>query len=348
MSSSLPAGSPPSTLRSHAVPVSLPGFVVDHGDGVFAIDTGFQRDRFDAAWLVVDDGEAAFIDTGTALAVPRLLAALHGLGLGVDAVRYVIPTHVHLDHAGGVGTLMQQLARHLVDPSALWQGALAVYGADTMARDYGELQPVPAERVSSTHDGQRLVLGGRGLRVADTPGHARHHHCLFDERSRGWFTGDTFGIAYPELQAAGRPFLFPTTTPVQFEPEAMQASIARLMAEQPARMYLTHYGCVEAPATLAPALLARLDETVAMARATAARVAADAAAETSGALEHALIAAMAALLRTQAQAHGCALPPAEIDALLAGDAQLNGKGLAVWLQRGSRRPDHRIAGPSRA
>ena len=124
---------------------ALPSFVEAVGDGIHVVDTGFQRERFDAAYLIVERGRAAFVDTGTNYGVPRLLAALDALGLTRDAVDYVIATHVHLDHAGGVGLLMQQLpeaqlvvhprgARHMVDPTALYQGALAVYGAAEMAR----------------------------------------------------------------------------------------------------------------------------------------------------------------------------------------------------------------------
>src|SRR4030095_4290858 len=118
------------------------------GDELYAIDTGFERPSFDAAYLIVDSGRAAFVDTGTNHAVPRLLAALRALELTVDAVDWVIPTHVHLDHAGGAGLLMQSLPRarmlvhprgerHMVDPGALYAGATAVYGEAEMVRSYG-------------------------------------------------------------------------------------------------------------------------------------------------------------------------------------------------------------------
>ena len=135
-------------------------FVQPLGHGIYAIDTGFQRPQFDAAYLMVEAGRAAFIDTGTNHAVPRLLAALGDLGLGPEAVDWVIPTHVHLDHAGGVGLLMQSLPqarlvvhprglRHLIDPTALYMGAKAVYGEAEMQRSYGRLVPVPAERAQA-------------------------------------------------------------------------------------------------------------------------------------------------------------------------------------------------------
>ena len=154
----------------------LPAFCEPLSDGLWAIDTGFHRDRFDAAYLVAEGGRAAFIDTGTAFAVPRLLAALDVLGLPRAAVDYVIATHVHLDHAGGVGPLMQALpgarlvvhprgARHMIDPTALWQGALGVYGEAQMARAYGTLVPVDADRVHPTADGETLHLAGPPARL---------------------------------------------------------------------------------------------------------------------------------------------------------------------------------------
>ena len=161
---------------------ALPSFVEALSHGIYAIDTGFHRPRFDAAYLIVEGRHAAFIDTGTNQGVPRLLETLHALGIARDEVDAVIPTHVHLDHAGGVGTLMQALPRatcwvherglrHMVDPSALYQGALAVYGQAEMDRSYGRLVGVPADRVQATRDGMTLSLGARKLDVIDTPGH---------------------------------------------------------------------------------------------------------------------------------------------------------------------------------
>jgi len=254
---------------------ALPDFFDDLGGGVYAVDTGFHRPEFDAAYLIVDQGRAAFVDTGTVHAVPRLLAALERLGLPLDAVEWVIPTHVHLDHAGGVGALLQFLpkarvlvhprgARHLIDPGALYQGALAVYGQAEMDRSYGTLLPVAKERVTESRDGMALELGGRTLELIHTPGHARHHHCIWDPRTRGWFTGDSFGLSYREFDAEGKAWAFPTTTPVQFEPEAMRATISRLLEKSPACMYLTHYGKRLDPARIGGKLLALLDEVVAL------------------------------------------------------------------------------------
>jgi len=312
----------------------LPSFVVPLGQGLFAIDTGFHRDHFDAAYLIVERGRAAFIDTGTNFGVPRLLQALQALDLPCSAVDWVIPTHVHLDHAGGVGLLMQALpearllvhprgSRHMIDPSALYQGALAVYGQAEMDRAYGWLTGVAAERVVASADEMTVELAGRPLTLIDTPGHARHHHCIWDEATRGWFTGDTFGLSYREFDTAQGAWIMPTATPVQFEPEALTASIHRLMARSPQAMYLTHYGRVEGVAGLAGTLLKLLDITV----------------QTAQEMRHhpqrheALKQALLALYCQDLQRHGAPQTPEQIKDLLGMDIELNAQGIAVWLDR---------------
>lgn len=301
---------------------------------IFVIDTGFYRPMFDASFLIVEDGRAAFVDTGTNFAVPRLLAALDDLGLAPESVDFVIPTHVHLDHAGGAGLLMQALPqatmlvhargeRHMIDPQLLYQGALAVYGQAEMDRAYGSLVPVPAARVQATHDGMTVQLAGRPLRFIDTPGHARHHHCIWDERSRGWFTGDTFGLSYREFDTARGPWIVPTSTPVQFDPPALQASIRRLLSFDPACIYLTHYGRVGDVPRLGALLLQLLGEMTALAqrlRKTPDRHAA-------------LKQAQLALFTRSLREHGCVLDDDAVSALLGMDLELNAQGMAVWLDR---------------
>lgn len=305
---------------------------LDHG--ITVVDTGFVRPSFDACYLIVDNGRAAFIETGVNSGVPRLLAALEAHGLERDAVDYVIPTHVHLDHAGGAGLLMRELpsaklvahprgAKHLVDPSVLLAGARAVYGAEVVARDYGELVPIPVERVMTTTDGMVLEVGRRALRFADTPGHARHHNCIWDEVTRGWFTGDTFGIVYPDLRTPNGPYIVPATAPVQFDPGALHETVARLLAERPEVMYLTHYGAVRDAATLALQFLAQVD-----AMADAARALADAP-DRHNALKRAFADIyVAELLRS-----GSTQSEDWLRDLLAIDVELNAQGLGTWLDR---------------
>ncbi|HEY9107677.1 MAG TPA: MBL fold metallo-hydrolase [Roseateles sp.] len=315
-------------------------FIDDLDHGIYTIDTGFQRPRFDAAYLIVEDGRAAFIDTGTNHAVPRLLAALNALGLAPDAVDWVVPTHVHLDHAGGVGLLMEALPRaralvhprglrHLVNPTALWLSALSVYGEEEMHRSYGKLVPVPAERAEASHDEQVIHLAGRPLKLIDTPGHARHHHAIWDERSRSWFTGDTFGLSYRGFDVDGRAWILPTSTPVQFEPEALKATVARLLAAEPLAMQLTHYGrvggSVDEVKRLAALMLEQVDDMVALAeslRDTPKR---------HERLKAALLDGYLARLRAHGHAAG-----AEAADWLALDAELNAQGLEVMLDRPAR------------
>jgi glyoxylase-like metal-dependent hydrolase (beta-lactamase superfamily II) len=308
------------------------------GHGIHTIDTGYVRPRFDAAYLVVENGRGAFVDCGTNHSVDRLLAALAPAGLTPDDVDWLVLTHVHLDHAGGAGTLMQRLpnarlvahpraAPHMIDPARLIAGAMAVYGEAEFTRHYGELLPVPAGRVVVADDGHVVDLAGRPLRCIDSPGHARHHLCVWDARSRSWFTGDTFGLSYRELDSDRGPFILPTSSPVQFEPEAMQASIARMLAESPQAMYLTHYGRVADVARLAAELHEQIDAMVSLAQACDGR--AD--------RHRALVAALSGYYLERAQEHGCALDDAAVLRLLEMDIELNAQGLEVWLERARQR-----------
>lgn len=315
----------------------MPAWLQDLGGGVHAVDTAFVRDAFDAAYLIVRGGRAAYIDTGTRFALPRLLGALDELGVPREAVDWIIPTHVHLDHAGGVGALVQELprarvlvhprgARHLIDPTALWEGALAIYGPQEMAHSYGELTPVPAARVVESADDMTLDFGGSVLRLIDTPGHARHHHCIWDEATRGWFTGDTFGISYGEFTTARGRWIFPTTTPVQFEPQALRHSIERLLAARPTCMYLTHFGRVDDVARLAALQLDLLERLVTLGE---------------GLRGHSermpqLRAGLRTIFLASLREHGCQLPEEQILALLAVDLELNAQGMQAWLARHER------------
>jgi glyoxylase-like metal-dependent hydrolase (beta-lactamase superfamily II) len=320
---------------SAALPsASLPAFVAPIGHGIHAVDTGFHRPRFDAAYLIVERGRAAFVDTGTNDSVPRLLAALAAVGLGVGDVDYVIATHVHLDHAGGVGLLMQALpaarlvvhprgARHMRDPAHLIRSATGVYGADEIDRSYGTLVPVAPERIVTTKDGMTIELAGRPFLFLHTPGHALHHHCIWDAASRGFFSGDTFGLSYREFDTAAGPWIMPTTTPVQFQPEALRRSVERMLAFDPEWLYVTHYGRIGDVPRLGALLLAQLDEMVAVARATP-----------PGPDRHgALMRGLETVHRKSLRAHGVTLGDACIRELLALDLELNAQGIAIWLDR---------------
>lgn len=307
----------------------------DHG--IHTIDTAFQRDHFDAAYLIVENGSGAFVDCGTSHSVPHLLEALGNAGLSPAEVDWLLLTHVHLDHAGGAGALMAELpnarlvvhsrgAPHMIDPAKLVAGATAVYGEEEIARSYGRILPVPAERVVVAEDGHRIDLAGRELLCVDTPGHARHHLCFWDARSRCWFTGDTFGVSYRELDSAQGAFVVPATTPVQFEPEALKASIARLLSHAPEGMYLTHYGRVGDVEKLARDLYEQIDAMTDIGRRC----------DGSGDRHGCMVSGLTSLYRDRARRHECPLDDAGVLRVLAMDIELNAQGLASWLDRDRR------------
>ncbi|THF63869.1 MBL fold metallo-hydrolase [Pseudothauera nasutitermitis] len=307
--------------------------VITHPDGIHALDSGYGRPQLAAIHLIVHEGRAAIVDTGTNASVPRVLAVLAGLGVAPDAVDWVLLTHIHLDHAGGAGSLMCALPnarlvvhprgmRHMADPSRLWEGTSAVYGAERAFALYGRIVPVPAERIRPATDGEVLQLGGRRLRILDTPGHARHHLCIWDETARAFFTGDTFGLSYRELDVDGRAFVFPTTTPTQFDPDAMHASIDRLMSYSPTAMYLTHYSRVTEVERLAADLHRLLDTQVAVARA----------ARGEGVARHVeILAGLEQIVREEAARQGWTVDENEALEVLRDDLVLNAQGLGVWL-----------------
>ena len=305
------------------------------GNGVYLIDTLYVRPGLAASHLVVDDGRAAFVDTGAAPAAPRLLAALDELGIAREQVDYLFLTHVHLDHAGGAGQLVQALpnaravlhprgAPHMIDPTKLIAGSIQVYGEALYRQLYGELLPIPAERVLVAEDGLRLRLGRRTFEFFDAPGHARHHHCPVDLDHREVYSGDNFGICYREFDTARGPFMLPTTTPVQFEPDALHATIDRLMSYRPQRVYQTHFGPVTDVERLAADLHSSLEEFVRIAR----RHARDP--DRRPRIEDDLF----RWLSERLDEHGYTGDTARRHAYLDEDVRLNAAGLEVWLDRG--------------
>lgn len=312
--------------------------MITYDNGIHAIDAEYVRPMLDAVHLVVHEGRAAFVETGTSRSVPQLLAALASLGLSRDAVDWVFITHVHLDHAGGAGQLMQALpnakavlhprgAPHMVDPRKLVDASIAVYGAEAFGALYGEILPIASERVVSTEPGQRFSLADRDFEILHTPGHAMHHQVFFDHHAKAVFTGDTFGLSYREFDVDGRAFAFPTTTPTQFDPDQLIDSIHRILALQPRTAYFTHYGEVRDLPRLAVAL-----ERMTRAFAEAAKEASvDADVERS--LRDRLLHRISRILYAEIEAHGCTLPAQRIDELLGLDIGLNVDGLIAWLAR---------------
>lgn len=293
------------------------------------IDCDYVLPQLAAAYLRVEGEEAAFIETNTSHAAPKLLAALDARGLRPEQVRWVIVTHVHLDHAGGASALMKALpnatllahpraARHLIDPSKLVASATQVYGAEIFARLYGTIEPIDAARVRSLDDGAEVELGGTRLQVFHTRGHANHHFVVVDRGASAVFTGDTFGLVYPRLQRAGR-IALPSTSPTDYDGAEARLSIDKVLGLGVERAFLTHFGEIRDLDVVAGQLRRWLDVSDALVQ--------DAASLAPEARESTLRGKLSAEMERVAAEAG--LPLDDDDrALLDLDVRLNAQGLA--------------------
>ena len=226
------------------------------GDGVLQIDTllgGWERVT---AGYLIEGPAPVLVETGSQSSVPALLAALDGIGLAAGDLAGVALTHIHLDHAGGVGDVARAFpkatvyvhekgARHLADPTRLVASAEQVYGSllDSL---YGRLDPTPAERIRVLADGDGVEIGpGRVLTTVDSPGHAKHHLALHDSTSGLLFAGDAVGVRLPDAGV-----LRPSTPPPDFDLDAALASLTRFADRSPSGIALAHYGLVPDPSTI--------------------------------------------------------------------------------------------------
>jgi glyoxylase-like metal-dependent hydrolase (beta-lactamase superfamily II) len=308
--------------------------ITELNDGIVAIDTEYLRPRQDASHLIVENGRGAFVDTGTNDSVPLLLDALQRQGLAVGDVEYVFLTHIHLDHAGGAGLLMQHLpnarcvlhprgAPHMVDPERLVAGTIGVYGEERTREMYGDIVPIDEERILVAEDEDGFEMSGRRFQALHTEGHARHHYVLHDPQARGVFTGDNFGISYRELDTDQGAFIFPTTTPASFDPVEAHRAVDRIMGCAPRYLYLTHYSRVDALDRLASDMHAGIDAFADLAMAH--RDDDDRDAKIQAALDH--------HLSTRLVEHGFQGDREAIWSVLNIDIVLNAQGLVAWLER---------------
>lgn len=309
--------------------------VTDFEHGISAIDAQFHRPKRAAIHMIVENGEIALIDTGTSSSIPGVIESIQQKNLAPEQVTYVILTHIHLDHAGGASECMRRFpnaklvvhprgARHMADPAQLIAGAMAVYGEAEFKRVYGEILPIDASRIIEATDESQISLNGRPLLFIDTPGHARHHNCIYDVQSQSFFTGDTFGVSYREFDVNGLEFVFPTTTPVQFDPDAAHRSIDRIMQYTPRHAYLTHYSRIGNLPHHAELMHQLIDAHVEIALCMKAD-------KTNR--QAAIAEALKTLFLQQLDKHGCLLPQEEISDLLRSDITLNALGLEHWLDQ---------------
>jgi len=301
------------------------------GFGITCIDAAYIRHGMACFYLMEEGDECAVLETGTCHSVPALQRLLLERGISARQVRYVIPTHVHLDHAGGAGAMMAlfpaaQLlvhprgARHMADPERLVAGAKAVYGQELFQQLYGTIVPIDPGRIRQMEDGETVSLAGRQLEFRHTRGHAEHHFCIWDETSLGWFSGDMFGVSYPWCRCRSGDFVLPSTTPSQFDPAAYLASLDLLGSYAPQRLYLTHYGALDYSLAKAQSLARQIHAYCEFARAETRDL---------GRLQQLLGDYALGLLHQLGAPHD----EAELRRFLAADMQLNAQGLQLWQQR---------------
>ncbi|GAA0465390.1 MBL fold metallo-hydrolase [Alkalibacillus silvisoli] len=225
---------------------------VDLGHGISLIDLyDLELPKRTGAYVIEGD-ELTIVETSASPSVPYLLKGLDDLGLNLEDVKHIIVTHIHLDHAGGVGLLLEKCPnatvyvhprgkQHLKDPSKLIKGAKAVYG-EKFDELFDPIVPVPEGRLQEQDDSSQLNLGDRTLTFYDTPGHAKHHFSIHDSKSNSIFTGDTIGVYYPDLLEFDVEFVLPSTSPNQFDPDIMLDSLGRVESLEVDAINFGHYG----------------------------------------------------------------------------------------------------------
>jgi glyoxylase-like metal-dependent hydrolase (beta-lactamase superfamily II) len=238
--------------------------ITDLGNDVFQIDTRMAGYQGITAGYLIRGSRPCLVETGTSTSAPIVARALAALGVGADDLASVVVTHIHLDHAGGVGDIAvaypkaeivvhQRGARHLADPRPLMASAEMAYG-DALDRLFGRLAPVPADRIRALDDTGVVDLGdGRRLDSHYSPGHAKHHVGLIDSDSGDLYVGDAAGVYFPDTGD-----LRPATPPADFDLDAALESLARFRALRPTRLLFSHYG----PVPNAPEILDRSAEEI--------------------------------------------------------------------------------------
>jgi glyoxylase-like metal-dependent hydrolase (beta-lactamase superfamily II) len=219
--------------------------------GITAIDTFYGgRERYTAAYLL-SGREPLIVETGPTTSFEPVVAGLEELGIGATDLAHIVLTHIHLDHAGGVGRITERYptatvwvhergAPHLADPTKLVASATRIYGEDRMTSLFGPVLPVLSQRIRALGDGSTIAFGGRALEVIDTPGHASHQVALVDSQTGAVFTGDALGIHVPDV-----PVLRPATPPPDFDVELTVASIERIRARARSILLFAHFGPIE-------------------------------------------------------------------------------------------------------
>jgi len=301
---------------------------------IYTIDANYYKPELASIYLIRSKDRIAIIDTGTNFSIPQVSNKLTEYGLNFLHVDFVILTHIHLDHAGGAGKLMQlcknaQLivhpkgAKHMHEPTKLIEGSKAVYGEDTFNKLYGDILSIEHDRILAVENEHTLNLSDLPLTLIHTPGHADHHICIIEHQSGSTFTGDTLGVGYKALRNDSHSFIFPTTTPVQFNPIAMHESIETVMSYKPKSLYLTHYGSITPSARIIAGLHEQIDDYVMLT---------DQAGDSDGELAEVIEEKLNDYLVRRCLNEIDTISEATAKEWIHLDAKLNAQGLAFWHQ----------------
>ena len=212
-------------------------------------------ERILSVYLIAEE-KGAIIDPGPASASPFILEAINRLGM--KDVSYIIPTHIHVDHAGAIGELAGVFpnakvilhptsVKHAIDPSRLIQGTKMTFG-DDFEKTYGVIAPVPEAQIAVPQDGEKVSLGGRELRIFYAPGHAPHHIAIFDEKTRGIFSGEALGVPRKGAEL----FPLPGVAPPSFDMDAYMETVDKLQKLNPCLIFYGHDGVGTRPDILIP------------------------------------------------------------------------------------------------
>ncbi len=298
---------------------------------IFCFDANYIRNKFAAIHFINQNNKLLIVDTATNHSAKRFLNALHTMNIAPESVEWILLTHVHLDHAGGAGFLMRmcpnaQLAvhargvRHMVNPEALWASVVSVYGKEEAEKQYGQLIPVDENRVVAVGEGEIISFQNRKLQIFDAPGHANHHIVIFDEESKSCFTGDAFGIAYPELTNEDGEFIFISSTPTQFEPVKFDITVKKIMEQKPQSCFLTHFSKIINIEKNGYELLKQLDEYVTISQQS----------RTCDSQQDQIREKLFELLYKKLEKTNLSISRREFGNLLSLDLSLNAQGLEYW------------------
>lgn len=311
--------------------------MIDYGEGIYCVDSGYEHKGKAAVYILKSGERAAIFETAHGASFGRVKKALAKLGVPKENVEFIFLSHVHLDHAGGAGVYAEGLpnaqvvvhprgARHMAAPGRLIAGAAAVYGEEAMERKYGQILPVPEDRIITPEDGGSVRFADRDIICLHTPGHAKHHASFYDEKSRALFAGDSFGLSYSGMEGKNGKWLVPTTSPVQFSPGDMLSSIDAMADLSPRAVYLTHFGAAGNVASAEVQLRSLICSLVE-------------AAESAPRDKDGIKRAVRREILKEADRNGYVCTKEELLEVLSEDIELNTQGLLLWLEKeSSKRP----------